>query len=458
IFNIDGNPINCDEYRQCYYDHKVFSDVGIFSTSYGYRSESRSELNYQDVDESNHVLNITSAVQDLGARANFDILPNARHYIKVGGTITHHEFRPETLQRVSEATSLDSTTSLTQSQPTLRSWEASAYIQDNFALTQRLRVNAGLHFSAFTTDGTTYSSLQPRLSARYLLPRHFALKASYSTMVQYLHLLSNSGVGLPIDLWVPSTPDVPPQRAQQVAAGISKRIPKLGLEFSVECYYKQLTDLIDYETGVNFIGSRDWQNLIATDGMGWSYGLEFLVRRTEGRFNGWLGYTLSRTDRQFAAINEGNKFPYKYDRRHDLSIALSYDLGKRMTISATWIYGSGAAITLPEGVHLPPTSPILGFWDLNERPGLGVIINYGDRNSFRLPAYHRLDLNFKMWKPVSWGEIYWNFGIFNAYNRQNPFFLFLRADYANNPNIPEIKARKMSLLPILPVVNFGFKF
>ena len=135
-----------------------------------------------------------------------------------------------------------------------------------------------------------------------------------------------------------------------------------------------------------------------------------------------------------------------------------YELNEHIDFSANWVYGSGSAITFPEAVFYAPTSPLLGFSDLNDGETVGVIVDYGERNSFRLPAFHRLDLNMRIRKPVRWGEIFWNFGVYNAYNRQNPLFLFLRADYSSDPNAPEIKARKMSLLPILPEVNFGFRF
>jgi hypothetical protein len=219
-----------------------------------------------------------------------------------------------------------------------------------------------------------------------------------------------------------------------------------------------MRDLIDYQTGINFIGNTDWQDLVEKNGQGWSYGGEFMLRKSAGKFNGWIGYTWSRTERQFQTINFGEVYPYKYDRRHDFSIAMILEINDKMEFSANWTYGTGAAQTFPEGVYYAPSSPLLDFWDLNQGQDLNVIIDYGSRNNFRLPAYHRLDLNFRIHKKYPKIETFWNFGIFNVYNRRNPYFLFLRADYSVDPNSPEIKVRRMSLLPILPEVNFGFKF
>jgi hypothetical protein len=329
------------------------------------------------------------------------------------------------------------------------------------ALTDKLFLNLGLHYSLFQVDSTSYQSLQPRLSLGAGLPGRVRVTASFATMVQYLHLLSNSGVGLPTDLWVPATSRIPPQSSRQFSLGLEKRWSSRtsgDFRFSLEGYYKHMDSLIDYQTGVNFLAGRDWQDIVARGGEGWSYGLEAFLQKMTGRWRGWLGYTLAKTERRFASINSGLAFPYKYDRRHDLSAVLIFAPNHRLEFSANWVYGSGTAITFPEAVFYAPSSPLLGFGDLNDGESVGVIIDYGDRNSFRLPAFHRLDLNMRIHKKRKWGETYWNFGVYNVYNRQNPLFLFLRADYSADPNAPEIKARKMSLLPILPEVNFGFRF
>jgi outer membrane cobalamin receptor len=435
---------------------KLFSDVSVFHTRYDYSADSRMQLSPVGQNPRTQSLELTSSVVDWGARMEFQYLPGPSHFVRFGAMGTRHAFQPETFQQVIETGGASNSSDLQQR--ALNSYEWGIFLEDNIALTRRLYLNAGLHYSRFDTDGTFYQSLQPRLSAGYSFPQHIRATASYSRMTQFLHLLSNSGVGLPTDLWVPATSTIPPQDAQQASIGLSKRFPKSGVEISLEGYYKDMDSLIDYQTGVNFLANRNWEEIVERAGKGRSYGLEVFLRKTTGRWRGWLGYTWSRTERQFANINFGRVFPYKYDRRHDVSAALILRISEKVEISANWLYGTGAAITFPEAVFYAPTSPLLGFSDLNDGESVGVIIDYGERNSFRLPAFHRLDLNLRLHKKVRWGETFWNFGVYNAYNRQNPLFLFLRADYSNNPNAPEIRARRMSLLPILPEVNFGFRF
>lgn len=439
------------------WNKELFSDFSLFGSRYAYRSVSTAELFVPNQISEKNQLTTTSGVTDFGARWNFDWIPSPRHFVKVGVATTLHEFEPETFNQVITDAFSESTEN-TLGQGTYRSLESVAYVEDNMAITEKWRVNAGLHFAHYAVDSTQYAALQPRISTRYKLPEGFSLTGSFTSMVQFIHLLANSGVGLPTDLWVPATGAIPPQRSLQYTAGFDKTFKKLGLELSVEGYYKDMKDLIDYQTGVNFMGNNNWQALVEKDGVGRSYGVEFFLRKTTGRFGGWIGYTLSRSERQFENINFGQVYPYKYDRRHDVSVVARWKLTKHIDLSASWVYGTGIAISFPDAVYLAPTSPAYGFWELNDGRDLDVIIDYGTRNSFRLPDYHRLDLNMRVHKKVKWGETFWNFGIYNVYNRRNPYFLFLRSDYSNGSGSPEIKARRMSLLPILPEVNFGFRF
>lgn len=438
------------------WSRKLHSNVSVFNTQYNYRAESHSLLSRVGQDTRSQSLALTSSVNDWGSRIEFNYLPGPGHFVRFGGTATRHSFLPETFQQDIDVGGAVRSTDVRQKR--LNSFEYTAFVEDNLALTRRLYLNLGLHFSLFQADTTTYRSLQPRLSLGYGLPGELRATASFSTMTQYLHLLSNSGVGLPTDLWVPSTDKIPPQNSRQVGIGLEKRFPKSGFELRIEGYYKLMDSLIDYQTGVNFLASRNWEDVVERGGEGKSMGLEVFLHKSTGRWRGWLGYTLAKTDRQFENINFGNVFPYKYDRRHDFSAVVLFALNERIEFSANWVYGTGSAITFPEAVFYAPSSPLLGFSELNDGETVTVIVDYGERNSFRLPAFHRLDVNMRVKKEVKWGEVFWNFGVYNVYNRQNPLFLFLRADYSLNPDAPEIKARKMSLLPILPEVNFGFRF
>lgn len=451
-----GNILGSLQWRH-EWSNQMFSNLVFHGSQYAYQASSNSHLEFANQPDLETSLVTTSSVRDLGLRWSFDLMPDCHQWLRFGLGSTAHEFVPETYQESIQQVSIDSSfTSLSQKK--ILSLENVAWFEDQVRFGKWMNFNLGLHFSSYIVDSSFFWSLQPRGSVRLNLPKNFGIQASYTQMVQYIHLLSNSGVGLPIDLWVPATGSIPPQRSRQYSLGIDKDFPLKGLRISAEGYYKKMNNLIDYQTGINFLGNTDWQDLVEKEGVGWSYGLELLLQKKAGRFKGWIGYTLSRTDRQFETINFGEVYPYKYDRRHDLSVAMIYEINDHMEFSANWSYGTGSAQTFPEGVYYAPSSPLLGFWDLNQGQDLDVIIDYGSRNNFRLPAFHRLDLNFRVYKKYPKVETFWNFGIFNVYNRRNPYFLFLRADYSENANSPEIKVRKMSLLPILPEVNFGFKF
>jgi outer membrane cobalamin receptor len=451
-----GNKVGSLQWRH-EWNSQLFSHFYLLGSQYTYNAESASRLHFSGSNADKNALQIQSAVRDWGARWSFDLLPDCHQWLRFGVAGTRHRFEPETFTQLVEGQANDTAiTALSQKQ--IQTWESMAWVEDQVKVGDRLNFNLGLHFSNYWVDSSFYWSIQPRGSARLSLPSNFGVQASYTEMVQYIHLLTNSGLGLPTDLWVPATGAIPPQRSRQVSLGMDKKILNGGWSFSIEAYYKEMRDLIEYQTGVNFLGNTQWQDLVEKGGTGLSRGLEFLVRKSKGRLTGWLGYTLSKTDRQFTGINFGESFPYKYDRRHDLSTALIFNVNDRMDLSANWMYATGNAITFPEGVYYGPSAPLLGFWDLNQGDDLDVIIDYGDRNSYRLPAYHRLDVNLRIHRKLKWGETYWNFGIFNVYNRRNPYFLFLRADYSEDPNTPAIKVRRMSLLPILPEFSFGFKF
>ena len=450
-----GNTASVVRWRRDW-SKRIFSDLSTFTTTYNYKASSVNELDYLGQDSSRTELDITSRVRDYGVRGEVEVIPGSRHFIRAGFNSTYHEFLPETFTQLTYRNTNDTVANYA-GQKQIRSLENYVFLEENLNLGP-LRMNMGLNAALYLVDSSQYTSLQPRFSARLKLPHDFALEGNLSSMVQYMHLLTNAGVGLPTDLWVPATGRIPPQRAMQASFGIEKEFKELNLELGVEAYGKQMRQLIEYQTGINFLGSNDWQDLVETGGRGLSYGIECLLRRHTGRFTSTVGYTYSRTTRQFPTINFGEPFFYKYDRTHDFSASGIFQLNERMSFSADWVYGTGNAITFPKGLHYAPTSNILGFWDLNEGPNLNVIIDYGKRNSFRIPPYHRLDINYT----IRWGNknLKWdaNIGIFNVYNRRNPYFLFLRADYSDDPNLPEIKARKMSLLPILPALKIGCRF
>lgn len=289
--------------------------------------------------------------------------------------------------------------------------EGAAYIEDTYQPLPQLSINAGLRYSLFRIRNKTYLNPEPRLSVAYRLPHDWALKASYATMNQYVHLLSNSGVGLPTDLWVPATDSIPPQRSRQVALGIAKDLPGRNLAITAEGFYKQMDRIIAYREGASFLilntgpdaqalNEVSWEENV-TVGRGWAYGAELLVQRKAGRLSGWIGYTLSWIRHQFDEINRGRPFYARHDRRHDLSIVGIYQLKPSITLSATWVYGTGNAITVPTHEFQLSDHSLMDFGS-----STAFVSDFGPRNSFRAAPYHRLDVGVQFHKKKRWGGAY----------------------------------------------------
>lgn len=386
----------------------------------------------------------SSGIQDIGVKTDIEYQVHPNHYVRLGGMATRHFFRPSTQRHreFNEKLGIDISSSRTLKKI---AYEWSTYLEDEFSLTNRLKGNAGVHVSGYHVDDVFYSSIQPRISTSFLLPGRWALKVSFAQMQQYIQQLSNSGAGLPTDLWLPSTAQVRPQKSWQFAAGIARTIDPQGLDVSIEAYYKDIDGLIEYKEGSNFVGSStDWESTV-TAGRGWAYGVEFFIQRKRGSITGWIGYTLSWSNRRVAGLNKGEVYPHQYDRRHDFSLALIYDLGRRK-VSATWVYNTGRAVTL---------SP-------SQYRDRGVLIDvYAQRNNYRIPAYHRLDLavHFPR-RSKSKSEL--SISLYNAYNRQNVFYLLTRDALALDPQTGYYNQRrtfqKVTWFPILPSISYRFQF
>nr|WKN35849.1 TonB-dependent receptor [Tunicatimonas sp. TK19036] len=422
---------------------KLFSNATL--TYSRYRFDINNEYRYEYLDDSTNsklvdsgFAKYLSGIEDYAAKIDFDYIPSPNHFIRFGVNATRHTFKPGALNiQYEDELSDESLDVLLGSQET-QATEFAAYVEDDIELSNRLKVNAGIHFSGFRVNGETYTSIQPRIAGRYLVNESLSLKASYVQMAQFIHLLTNSGIGLPTDLWVPATDRVRPQRSQQVAIGSAYNW-KNAYEISLEGYYKTMNNLIEYREGASFIDvNQNWQDKV-TVGDGQSYGAELLIQKKQGRTTGWLGYTLSWTNRQFDELNFGKQFPYKYDRRHDLGLAVVHNWKERVDVSFTWVYGTGNAITLPTETYFPNT------------------YYYGDRNSYRMKAYHRLDASITFKKKKRWGERAWVFGVYNAYSRKNPFYIYLD-ESQNWDGSGENKFRQVSLFPIIPSISYRFSF
>jgi outer membrane cobalamin receptor len=392
-----------------------------------------------------------SGINDWAGCLSFDYVPSPNHYIRFGATATHHTFNPGALA----FTSPDSIARYSQGE--LSGWEYGLYAEDEIKVTDRLKTNIGLHWSGFSVRNTSYGVLQPRISARYLLNGDFSAKASYARMAQYIHLLANSNVGLPTDLWVPATDRLQPQTSNQVAAGIALTFRR-EYEISVEGYYKTMDNVLEYKEGASFLNpDNPWEDKVL-QGDGRSYGLELFIQKKTGNVTGWIGYTLSWTDRLFEELNNGERFPYKYDRRHDFSVAVIKRLSKKVEFSGTWVFGTGNSISLPVGVYQAanPVRPDPTF----ETPIYPNYYDFGKRNGYRMAPYHRLDLSVSFLKTTRWGERRWVIGVYNAYSRRNPFYIDVEEKEKQymGDTYKKYEYIQYSLFPIIPSISYQFKF
>ncbi len=392
--------------------------------------------------QQNYKFDYISGINDWSGKVDFDYSPNANHSIKFGTGYIYHTFTPGVNEVSSSGDGTPTDTTFGSSKQYGN--ELFAYIEDDFKIGKRLKANLGVHASGFLVGDKTYHSIQPRVALRYKLNELSSIKASYSRMTQFLHLLTNQSIGLPTDLWVPVTDSIPPQQSDQFAIGYARTVKK-DYELSVEAYYKTMENVIEYKDGASFVGNdKDWQKKVEI-GKGWSYGAEILFEKKVGKTTGWIGYTLSWTERQFDGLNFGEKFPYRYDRRHDIGVAVTHKFNDRVDVGLVWVYGTGNAVTLGLERYLS--------FDNVFGSGAGEIEHIESRNNYRMPAYHRLDLGVNLHKKKKWGEQTWSFGVYNAYSRQNPFFL----EFGYNNNNQRV-LKQYSLFPIIPSFNYSFKF
>ena len=439
---------------------KLFSNTTLtysrysFNTDFGVNSTYNSNNGAEIFDVNFGYL---SGIEDLGARIDFDFIPNPNHEIKFGLSYTNHDFFPgETNLSINE---ISPDTSQNFSLDTILNFSGNTnadelyfYLEDNFKITNRLKANIGAHLGYYKTNRTSSLldnnlSFQPRVSVRYLINDRWSLKGSYAEMTQNIHLLSNSSIGFPSDIWVPATDSVPSQTSKQWAGNISTELANGEYELSLEGYYKTMGNLITYKAGYSNLSSTEsWENSVETNGKGESYGAELFLQKKKGKTTGWIGYTLSWTNRKFDNINFGNWYPYKFDRRHDFSLVLSHKFNNKWDAGLTWVYGTGNAITFPQAIYLGLPSGSTGNQNID------YIESYGDRNSTRLNAYHRLDFGLNKTKKTKRLTKILSIGAYNAYSRKNPFFAYLTYEQGNRV------AKQVSLFPIIPSISYRIQF
>ncbi len=434
---------------------QMFLDASVNYTQYRHKIG----MGFDERDKINDInykaqLDMKSGIYDLTGKAELHYSPTPQHDMRMGMTYTHHTFRPDVMT-MSEKNGRDDNTQQI-GEPNIIAHETQVYVEDDMTLTDMVKFNAGLNYSTFTVNGKFYNALEPRLSSRLLITDNFSLKAGYAYMTQYVHLLSNSSISLPTDLWVPVTENILPEHSHQVAGGLYYEFDGL-CDLSAEGYYKHLSNLLEYREGSSFMtGTTSWESKVAM-GNGWSYGLELMAQRSVGKFTGWIAYTWSKTMRQFDReghiINGGRPFHAKYDRRHDVNITASYKLNDRIDLSATWVYATGNCGTLythyyEEQPHIPDDYA-------------GSIGYFEGRNNYRLEPYHRLDIgiNFhKQFKRLPGVKRTINLSVYNAYNSMNPFMVYLYDGYNYDTQEYYRTLRKVTIFPIIPSFSYGIQF
>lgn len=431
------------------FSEKLFSNSSLIFSNYSYQI---------DMSGDNDVL-LGSVIQDLNLKQDFSWYLNAKNTLKFGTNLIFHKIVPGEVEA-----SPKSVYKTLEVRPR-RALESAFYISNSQQLSERLKIYYGLRLALFSNVGPgdfyrfdsngnlietnsydrfkwikTQGGPEPRLALNYRIGTYDALKTSYNRIYQFIHLLTNSTASTPTDVWLPSSDNVKPQISDQWSVGYFRNSAKNRYESSVELYYKNLQNQIDYRNGAELVFNSTVEAELVF-GRGWAYGAEFLFRKNEGKLTGWLGYTLAKTIRQFDLINNGQAFPARQDRRHDISVVAMYDLNRKLQLSATWVYNTGNAVTFPNGKYMVD-GRVVGY--------------YTQQNGYRMPDYHRLDIGLT-WirKQTTKFESSWNFSVYNAYGRENAYFISFRQ---NRENPEKTEAVQVSLFKIIPSVSYKFKF
>ena len=450
-----GNATACLRWNHLFND-KLFANTSLIYSNYQFNlGMTLDQFDFK----------MFSGISDWTLKSDYTYSLNVAHKIKFGINYIFHTFTPTHVSAQSGNVDFN-----TGKKNDMFAHEIAAYVGDDFDLNKKIKIYAGLRYSYFMfvgpfdryimNDATnlvtdtihydagkiikTYNHLEPRLSARYSLNDVSSIKFSYTHNYQYVHMASVSGMSLPTDVWIPCSDIVKPQDGTQYSLGYYRNFNKNMFESYIEFYYKSLKNLIEYKesaTPQNDIGNNTDNSL--TFGNGKSYGGELFFKKRYGKLTGWVGYTLSWSTRTFPDLNNGKTFFSKYDRRHDISLIITYDFSEKLTGSLVWVYATGNTMTPP-----------IGRYFINGQ----VITEWGDRNSYRMPPYHRMDVSLTYTpKKKRKFESSWNFSIYNVYNRYNPYFISIET--TGDPSTGMVtKATQISLFPILPSIAWNFKF
>ncbi|MCT4638910.1 MAG: TonB-dependent receptor [Bacteroidales bacterium] len=426
------------------YNKNLFSNVTATYSRYKFEND----LGYEFLDKTNNYKfkennNYSSGIEDYAIKTDWDYFISNNNKMRFGAEYIYHTYSPGISTNNTQTSFIKQNTKTGEKD--ISSHEVAAYIEEDLSFLMIMKANIGLRFSGLNVKGKNYFSLEPRVALKAGLSDNFSLKGSFSMMNQYLHLLTNSAIGLPTDLWVPVTEKLKPQNSTQYAFGANYQTS--GWQITTEAFYKTMDNVIEYKEGASFMPSdENWQNKITT-GKGWSYGWEVYVVKDWKKTNFNFAYTLSWSWREFDELNKGEKYPYKYDRRHDIAIGVTHNFNKKVDVAVNWIFSTGNAFTLPKEKYIPATGDGINDYDSD------AIQYFDSRNNYRAPSYHRLDIGVNFKKKTKWGHRTWSVGIYNAYGRQNPAFLYVKTKNNDRQALTQI-----SLLRFVPFINYSFKF
>ncbi len=456
------------------FTNKIFSNLSFVFSDYTMNTYMKETYNYGPYDKGSYSTDFNSGIRDYTLKYDIAYHPNATHHLLAGAAVTYHEARPSAMTLKADTLTMREV----DKEPGL---EYAVYVEDEINIRNKFRINPGVRLVCFSVPHKTWFSPEPRLAMSYNFLPNLALKASYAMMSQSLILLSTSTIGLPTDLWVPVTDKIKPQRSQQVALGLHYDLKKPQLSFSIEGYYKKMDHILAYKEGTSYFTTlfqgildedipsdfqSQWTDNV-TSGRGWSYGVEFLVRKEVGKFTGWVGYTLSWTKQQFDELNFGEPFFARYDRRHDVSIVLMYSPTPRINLSLSWVFATGNAVTLPTSLYISEDlsqylENYIPVQYHDETTYYGYIENYGKKNDFRMKPFHHLDVGVQFIKPhkKNNGQSIFEISIYNVYNHHNPFFYYTEQDYNYDNGVVSTgyKLKQISIFPIIPTFTYHFKF
>ncbi len=439
------------------YSNRLFSNTTLSYTKYRYIMDLKTDTK-SDAEDINSQTNHFSGISDFTLKQDYEFYWTENFKLKFGLNGIWHNNVPFKVHSYSEINN-EVVYDTLFSDPKFNTFESGIYIENYFKLPFGFSGNFGLRFSDYYTTAQNFYSLEPRLLLHSLIAGNYKLSLSYAKMQQYVHLVTGSGVGLNANFWMPATLRVPPSQSHQFTIGLATSFYQKKLEFSIEGFYKNMQNLIAFKEGISYYSiNRNWEDKVETNGIGKVYGAEFLLQKKYGKSTGWIAYTWSKNTRQFENINKGEIYPYRYDKRHDISIVYNLKINDKIDFSATWVYGTGEAITIPNTKYTAPDIT-LNQMDFPNN-GATDIYSYSSKNAVRGLAYHRLDIGVNFRKMKKKGIRTVNISIYNLYNRANPYFYSTGESSSTTSGVftgsANITAK--SLFPIMPSVSYSYKF